>query len=128
MNGALANVLQCLVFFSMLLYLLQAIVIRPYGAEPGPTVLMPHGGPHHAFLATYVMPLAFLARCGYTVVLVNFRGSTGAPPAPSDGIASSPRFYYLNLSTICSTTARICRIWGGLGPEPPRARRHPGRV
>eukprot|EP00873_Tetraselmis_striata_P005737 jgi/Tetstr1/426001/TSEL_016349.t1 len=55
----------------------EAIVIRPRGAVPGPTVLMPHGGPHHAYPAAYFLPFAFLAATGYTVILVNFRGSTG---------------------------------------------------
>eukprot|EP00951_Prasinocladus_malaysianus_P032715 scaffold319722_cov33-Prasinocladus_malaysianus.AAC.1 len=61
----------------MIVCVAQAIVVRPKGAAPGPTVLMPHGGPHHAYPSAYLLPFAYLAACGYTVVLSNFRGSTG---------------------------------------------------
>eukprot|EP00191_Tetraselmis_sp_GSL018_P007403 CAMPEP_0177612022 /NCGR_PEP_ID=MMETSP0419_2-20121207/20928_1 /TAXON_ID=582737 /ORGANISM="Tetraselmis sp., Strain GSL018" /LENGTH=750 /DNA_ID=CAMNT_0019108041 /DNA_START=128 /DNA_END=2378 /DNA_ORIENTATION=- len=55
----------------------ETLVVRPRVEGPTPAVLMPHGGPHHAFPAAYMMPVAFLASCGYAVLLVNFRGSTG---------------------------------------------------
>jgi acylaminoacyl-peptidase len=45
--------------------------------SPRPTVLVPHGGPHGAFTTSYVMYYSFLASLGYTVLMVNFRGSTG---------------------------------------------------
>jgi acylaminoacyl-peptidase len=56
----------------------EAVVLRRRDLPgPRPVVLSPHGGPHTAHCAAYVMPLAFLVASGYTVVLVNYRGSTG---------------------------------------------------
>jgi len=57
---------------------IEAIIIRRRSIHgPAPTVLVPHGGPHAAFVTSFVTYYAFLAAAGYAVVLVNFRGSTG---------------------------------------------------
>ena len=56
----------------------EAIIVKRKDLQgPLPTVVSPHGGPHSAYPAQYFMATSFLAACGYTVVLVNYRGSTG---------------------------------------------------
>ena len=56
----------------------EAVVLhRRDRPGPQPTVVTPHGGPHTCYSAQYFMPLTFLLASGYTVVLVNYRGSTG---------------------------------------------------
>ncbi len=56
----------------------EAIVVRPRGTdEPLPTILLPHGGPHSAYVAGYALPTGYLPALGYAVLAVNFRGSTG---------------------------------------------------
>lgn len=51
----------------------------PLDAEPVrlPTVLLVHGGPWYRDSAAYDPEVQFLAVCGYAVLQVNFRGSTG---------------------------------------------------
>jgi dipeptidyl aminopeptidase/acylaminoacyl peptidase len=50
----------------------EVVVVR--GSEgPAPAILFPHGGPHSAYSASYMLGLAFLAGLGYTVLAVNFR-------------------------------------------------------
>lgn len=56
----------------------EAVVLhRQDRPGPQPAILTPHGGPHTCYSAQYFMPLTFLLASGYTVVLVNYRGSTG---------------------------------------------------
>eukprot|EP00884_Botryococcus_braunii_P019747 jgi/Botrbrau1/6456/Bobra.0034s0031.1 len=55
----------------------EVVVIKGAGNDPAPGILFPHGGPHSAYAASFMIPLAFLASLGYTVLAVNFRGSTG---------------------------------------------------
>ena len=62
----------------------QAIAVLPPGvtlhgrSHPlPPAVLVPHGGPHTAHTDGWFLPTALLVGLGYTVLLVNFRGSTG---------------------------------------------------
>ena len=38
-----------------------------------PTVLTPHGGPHSAFPAVYLLSNAYLNLLGYNVIQVNYR-------------------------------------------------------
>jgi dipeptidyl aminopeptidase/acylaminoacyl peptidase len=45
--------------------------------DPLPIVLIPHGGPHSAFSAGFSVYLATLVACGFAVLAVNYRGSTG---------------------------------------------------
>lgn len=44
---------------------------------PRPTLLVPHGGPHSAYSTQFIPSISFLAACGYNVLTVNYRGSTG---------------------------------------------------
>ena len=46
-------------------------------AKPGPAILFVHGGPHAAVTNAFAPPLLFLAAAGYTVILPNYRGSSG---------------------------------------------------
>ncbi len=57
---------------------LLTYVTRPQGAsKPGPTVIGIHGGPWSRDLGGFESETQLLANRGYTVVQVNFRGSTG---------------------------------------------------
>ena len=42
-----------------------------------PAVLVPHGGPHSVYPACWIFSNALLCSLGYTVIVVNYRGSTG---------------------------------------------------
>ena len=46
-------------------------------SSPRPTLLVPHGGPHTAYSTQFIPSISFLAACGYNVLTVNYRGSTG---------------------------------------------------
>lgn len=58
---------------------LHAWLTRPKsaGTAPGPLVLLPHGGPHTRDDNDFDPMSEFLASRGYTVLQVNFRGSSG---------------------------------------------------
>ena len=47
------------------------------GERPSPLVVFPHGGPEEASQRTFRPYVQFLCRRGYSVLQVNFRGSTG---------------------------------------------------
>lgn len=57
----------------------EATLIGPNRVEkaPRPTLLVPHGGPHTAYSTQFIPSISFLAACGYNVITVNYRGSTG---------------------------------------------------
>eukprot|EP00208_Stichococcus_sp_RCC1054_P004576 CAMPEP_0206148488 /NCGR_PEP_ID=MMETSP1473-20131121/36760_1 /ASSEMBLY_ACC=CAM_ASM_001109 /TAXON_ID=1461547 /ORGANISM="Stichococcus sp, Strain RCC1054" /LENGTH=792 /DNA_ID=CAMNT_0053545837 /DNA_START=314 /DNA_END=2692 /DNA_ORIENTATION=- len=56
----------------------EAVVIRPASAQgPCPGIVLPHGGPHSAYVRSYMLPTAFLPALGYAIIAPNFRGSTG---------------------------------------------------
>ncbi|XP_074054052.1 acylamino-acid-releasing enzyme isoform X1 [Macrotis lagotis] len=58
----------------------EVILLRPPGtAEKSkiPLVVMPHGGPHSSFVASWMLFPAVLCKMGFAVLLVNYRGSTG---------------------------------------------------
>lgn len=57
------------------------------GSSTAPAILVPHGGPHAAYNGAWSLPVAYLAALGYSVVLVNYRGSTGFGEA---GVQSLP--------------------------------------
>ena len=40
-------------------------------ATPGPALLFLHGGPHSAYVASYVSSVAYLAALGYVVIIVS---------------------------------------------------------
>lgn len=58
----------------------NSIYIGPFEGELGtvPLIVWPHGGPHSVTLATFYRELTFFNALGYGVLLVNYRGSTGA--------------------------------------------------
>lgn len=47
------------------------------GDTATPGVLFLHGGPHHAVWDSFAAPLAALLDLNVTIVLPNYRGSTG---------------------------------------------------
>ncbi|ESO99718.1 hypothetical protein LOTGIDRAFT_201138 [Lottia gigantea] len=42
-----------------------------------PLILFPHGGPHTTFDTLYMMYVAGFCKCGFAVLMVNYRGSLG---------------------------------------------------
>lgn len=57
-------------------YFFEALYIRKANKKH-PLVVRPHGGPHAANTAGYLTPIQFFLKCGYGVLLVNYRGSLG---------------------------------------------------
>ncbi|NWY50727.1 ACPH enzyme, partial [Chionis minor] len=58
----------------------DAILLRPSegsATQKRPLVVMPHGGPHSVFTASWMLYPAALCRVGFAVLLVNYRGSLG---------------------------------------------------
>ncbi|XP_025897295.1 acylamino-acid-releasing enzyme-like [Nothoprocta perdicaria] len=58
----------------------DAILLRPSEAgadRKAPLVVMPHGGPHSVFVASWMLYPAVLCCMGFAVLLVNYRGSLG---------------------------------------------------
>lgn len=53
----------------------EATVI--HNGERRPTMLVPHGGPHTAYSSQFVSSISYMVACGYNIVTVNYRGSTG---------------------------------------------------
>jgi len=53
----------------------EATVI--HSGKAAPTMLVPHGGPHTAYSTQYVMSMSFMVACGFNIITVNYRGSTG---------------------------------------------------
>lgn len=57
---------------------LEALVIRSKDASgPQPTLLFCHGGPHASFFQHNNLMITFANALGYTIILVNYRGSLG---------------------------------------------------
>jgi dipeptidyl aminopeptidase/acylaminoacyl peptidase len=66
---------------------IHALVHQPAGrSAPYPTVFMPHGGPTAQDLDVWNDRVAALVDCGYAVVRVNYRGSTGYGAAWRDAL------------------------------------------
>jgi acylaminoacyl-peptidase len=59
------------------LFEIEHILLLPEGKEKTRLVLFPHGGPHSSFTTQTSVPLSYLVSLGFSVLLVNFRGSTG---------------------------------------------------
>ncbi|XP_077981518.1 acylamino-acid-releasing enzyme-like [Glandiceps talaboti] len=59
----------------------EAILLKPSNIEdkskPPPMIVWPHGGPHSVLLLEYSAYTAALCRLGFSVLLVNYRGSFG---------------------------------------------------
>lgn len=65
---------------------LLGYVTRPRGQSgPGPAIVAVHGGPWTRDAATFERETQFYANRGYTVIQVNFRGSTGLGKRVFDG-------------------------------------------
>ncbi|WP_232700944.1 S9 family peptidase [Halobacterium wangiae] len=47
------------------------------GARPSPLVVFPHGGPHLSNRRAFDSRAQYLCQCGYAVLQVNYRGSSG---------------------------------------------------
>uniref|UniRef100_A0A8D0G1R4 Acylamino-acid-releasing enzyme n=1 Tax=Sphenodon punctatus TaxID=8508 RepID=A0A8D0G1R4_SPHPU len=68
----------------------EAILLQPSPVPEKaqlPLVVMPHGGPHSVFVASWMLYPAALCRMGFAVLLVNYRGSLGFG---QDSVASLP--------------------------------------
>lgn len=53
---------------------MEAVVLMSKnGGSKAPTVLVPHGGPHSAYPAAYILSFAYLNALGYNVLQVNYR-------------------------------------------------------
>ncbi|KAK2155253.1 hypothetical protein NP493_2091g00008 [Ridgeia piscesae] len=65
-------------------YLLESAECRQPDTKP-PLAVYIHGGPHSVLPTEFIPYLAGLCRCGYSVLAVNYRGSTGFG---QDGIES----------------------------------------
>eukprot|EP00051_Salpingoeca_urceolata_P018069 m.251702 g.251702 ORF g.251702 m.251702 type:complete len:733 (-) comp19112_c0_seq9:120-2318(-) len=58
----------------------EAILLEPATRSPSglaPLIVVPHGGPHSAFQASFFLYYAALTRLGFALVLINYRGSLG---------------------------------------------------
>ncbi|XP_067936708.1 acylamino-acid-releasing enzyme-like [Watersipora subatra] len=55
----------------------ESIILRPVNKACQGLVVLPHGGPHSVITMGYHVNFAFLVKIGFTVALVNYRGSTG---------------------------------------------------
>ncbi|XP_074645088.1 acylamino-acid-releasing enzyme-like [Tubulanus polymorphus] len=58
----------------------ESILIRPGNStasdiNASPVIIFPHGGPHSSFHSDFMLYIAGLCRCGFTIVCVNYRGS-----------------------------------------------------
>lgn len=56
------------------------------GERPSPLVVFPHGGPHQSSRLTFRPYVQYLVQRGYSVLQVNFRGSTGRGAAFRDAL------------------------------------------
>lgn len=54
----------------------ESILVKPK-ANNGTLVVLPHGGPHSCFCADFSSHVAIMYCLGFSVLLVNYRGSTG---------------------------------------------------
>ncbi|MGW5050650.1 S9 family peptidase [Actinokineospora sp. NPDC004072] len=68
----------------------HALVARPDGDGPAPTVFSLHGGPHAADEDRFSAYRALWLDAGFAVVHVNYRGSTGYGSAWRDAIEGRP--------------------------------------
>ncbi|KAL3828737.1 hypothetical protein ACJIZ3_017539 [Penstemon smallii] len=58
----------------------EAIYVSSKSKKPDvhdPLIVMLHGGPHTVTLSSFSKPLAFLCSLGYSMLIVNYRGSLG---------------------------------------------------
>uniref|UniRef100_A0A673G9T4 acylaminoacyl-peptidase n=1 Tax=Sinocyclocheilus rhinocerous TaxID=307959 RepID=A0A673G9T4_9TELE len=58
----------------------NAILLKPKEMTAGsklPLIVMPHGGPHSVLVSEWFLSTAVLCKMGFSVLLVNYRGSLG---------------------------------------------------
>jgi len=55
----------------------EAVFIQSKVSPSHRLILFPHGGPHSAFTSEFSYHIAIFNSLGYSVLLVNYRGSTG---------------------------------------------------
>ncbi|XP_061668184.1 acylamino-acid-releasing enzyme [Syngnathoides biaculeatus] len=58
----------------------EALLIKPKEVKEGvklPLIVFPHGGPHSVIVANWLLSPAVLCRMGFSILLVNYRGSLG---------------------------------------------------
>ncbi|KAM8830734.1 acylamino-acid-releasing enzyme-like isoform 1-T1 [Synchiropus picturatus] len=68
----------------------EALLIKPKDPKEGeklPLIVIPHGGPHSAFVADWSLSCAVLSMMGFASLFVNYRGSIGCG---QDSILSLP--------------------------------------
>lgn len=83
----------------------EAILIKP--KENNKTlVVLPHGGPHSCFCADFSSHVAIMYKLGYSVLCVNYRGSTGNG---QDSIDSLPGKVGTNDVNDCQQAAEFCK-------------------
>jgi dienelactone hydrolase len=68
----------------------HALVARPDGGSAGPAVVSLHGGPHAADEDRFSAVRALWIDAGFTVVEINYRGSTGYGSSWRDAIEGRP--------------------------------------
>ncbi|XP_077541030.1 acylamino-acid-releasing enzyme-like isoform X1 [Haemaphysalis longicornis] len=55
----------------------EATLVTPKNETDLPLIVWPHGGPHSAFHAGFQLYPVLFVKCGFAVLLVNYRGSRG---------------------------------------------------
>lgn len=55
----------------------EATLVTPKNETDLPLIVWPHGGPHSAFHAGFDLYPVLFVKCGFAVLLVNYRGSRG---------------------------------------------------
>jgi dienelactone hydrolase len=65
---------------------IHALVSRPETGAPYPTVFLVHGGPTHHDADAFAADVAAWVDCGFAVLRVNYRGSTGYGSAWRDAL------------------------------------------
>ena len=99
--------------------LVHALVARPAGAGPFPTVFLVHGGPTWHDSDAFAADRAAYVDLGCAVVQVNYRGSTGYGAAWRDAIEGRPGLTELeDLAAVrewavTSGLASVCVLAGG---------------
>ena len=80
-------------------------MVRPK-SNNGCLVVLPHGGPHSCFVGDFSSHVAIMYQLGYSILLVNYRGSTGNG---QDSIDSLPGKVGTNDVNDCQQAAEFCK-------------------
>jgi dipeptidyl aminopeptidase/acylaminoacyl peptidase len=100
---------------------IHGFLVEPAAGGSHPAVFMVHGGPHLNWSDSFSPMVQAWADHGFTVVLVNYRGSSGYGKAWRDAIHGNPGF--TELEDLARVRARLCDrgivdprrivMWGG---------------